>query len=120
MESNHSLRSLPSQPKVAVIGLGYVGLPLAVAFSRHVPVLGFDINAARVAELNGGEDRTLEVTPAELQKALAGGGGAAVVFVDDPAPVTPAKRVSPTDPQARWTAAPGRHGQGRDAALSRA
>ena len=73
MESNHSLRSLPSQPKVAVIGLGYVGLPLAVAFSRHVPVLGFDINAARVAELNGGEDRTLEVTPAELQKALAGG-----------------------------------------------
>lgn len=73
MESNHSVRSLPSQPKVAVIGLGYVGLPLAVAFSRHLPVLGFDINAARVAELNGGEDRTLEVTPAELQEALAGG-----------------------------------------------
>ena len=73
MDHNNSFDNLPSQPKVAVIGLGYVGLPLAVAFSRHLPVLGFDINAARVAELNGGEDRTLEVTPAELQKALAGG-----------------------------------------------
>lgn len=52
--------------RVAVLGLGYVGLPLAVAFGRHWPTLGFDVNEARVRELKSGEDRTLEVTAAEL------------------------------------------------------
>ncbi|MEA5087749.1 nucleotide sugar dehydrogenase [Solidesulfovibrio sp.] len=51
---------------VAVIGLGYVGLPLAVALARHFDVVGFDIKAARVAELRSGQDNTLEVDPAEL------------------------------------------------------
>jgi len=52
--------------KIAVIGLGYVGLPLAVEFGKQRPVLGFDINAARIAELQAGRDSTLEVAPDEL------------------------------------------------------
>ena len=47
---------------IAIIGLGYVGLPLAVEFGKTRPVIGFDINQKRIAELEGGEDRTLEVT----------------------------------------------------------
>jgi len=52
--------------KVAVLGLGYVGLPLAVAFGTRRPTVGFDINAGRVAELRGGVDRTHEVDAEEL------------------------------------------------------
>ncbi|MGA8279117.1 MAG: nucleotide sugar dehydrogenase [Rhodanobacteraceae bacterium] len=55
--------------RVAVIGLGYVGLPLAVAFSRSVPTVGFDINRARVAELRERRDHTLEVSSEELAAA---------------------------------------------------
>ena len=55
--------------KIAVIGLGYVGLPLAVEFGKQRPVLGFDINQARVAELQGGTDHTLECSPEQLQAA---------------------------------------------------
>ena len=54
---------------LAVIGLGYVGLPLAVEFGRHRPVLGFDINARRIAELQGGYDSTLETTKEQLAAA---------------------------------------------------
>jgi len=55
--------------KLAVVGLGYVGLPLAVEFGKHYATLGFDIKAKRVAELRAGTDSTLEVEPAELQAA---------------------------------------------------
>lgn len=55
--------------KLAVIGLGYVGLPLAVEFGKKRSVIGFDINARRVAELKEGVDRTLEVESAELAEA---------------------------------------------------
>jgi UDP-N-acetyl-D-galactosamine dehydrogenase len=55
--------------QIAVIGLGYVGLPLAVEFGKHRAVLGFDINQSRVAELQSGKDSTLEVTPEELTRA---------------------------------------------------
>lgn len=58
-----------SVEKIAVIGLGYVGLPLAVEFGKQRPVLGFDINVARIAELKAGRDSTLEVTPKELRAA---------------------------------------------------
>jgi UDP-N-acetyl-D-glucosamine/UDP-N-acetyl-D-galactosamine dehydrogenase len=51
---------------IAVIGLGYVGLPLAVAIGRHRRVIGFDVNAGRIAELQAGRDSTLEVEPEEL------------------------------------------------------
>ena len=52
---------------IALIGLGYVGLPLAVEFGKHRPVIGFDINQARVAELQGGKDHTLECSPEQLK-----------------------------------------------------
>jgi len=55
--------------KIAVIGLGYVGLPLAVEFSKKFNVLGFDINQARVEELKSGTDSTLEVSDQELAAA---------------------------------------------------
>ncbi|GIX22186.1 MAG: nucleotide sugar dehydrogenase [Gammaproteobacteria bacterium] len=54
---------------IAVIGLGYVGLPLAVAFGRRYPTLGFDIDARRIAALAEGIDHTREVEPAELRAA---------------------------------------------------
>ncbi|MDM0103698.1 nucleotide sugar dehydrogenase [Variovorax sp. J22R24] len=54
---------------IAIIGLGYVGLPLAVEFGKRRNVLGFDINPARVAELQAGRDSTLEVSPKELKDA---------------------------------------------------
>ena len=57
------------QAKIAIIGLGYVGLPLAVEFGKKRPVLGFDINQARVAELQSGQDHTLECSPEELAEA---------------------------------------------------
>jgi UDP-N-acetyl-D-galactosamine dehydrogenase len=57
------------QVRLAVIGLGYVGLPLAVEFGRTRPVVGFDINPQRVAELQAGHDRTLEVADDELAAA---------------------------------------------------
>jgi UDP-N-acetyl-D-glucosamine/UDP-N-acetyl-D-galactosamine dehydrogenase len=55
--------------KLAVIGLGYVGLPLAVEFGKNRPVVGFDISEARVAALEGGTDHTLEVEAEELREA---------------------------------------------------
>jgi len=65
--------------KIAVLGLGYVGLPLAVAFSAHHDVVGFDIKAERIAELRAGEDRTLEVSTEELVEARR------LTLSDDPA-----------------------------------
>ncbi len=57
------------QSAVAVVGLGYVGLPLAVALAKHYKVIGFDINEARVKELIAGDDRTWEVEPEALKAA---------------------------------------------------
>ena len=54
---------------IAVIGLGYVGLPLAVAFGKTRKVIGFDIKSSRITELQGGRDSTLEVSPDELAEA---------------------------------------------------
>ena len=55
--------------QIAIIGLGYVGLPLAVEFGKHYQTLGFDINQARIAELSDGVDHTLEVSSEELKQA---------------------------------------------------
>lgn len=55
--------------KLAIVGLGYVGLPLAVEFGKKRRVIGFDINSARVKELESGQDHTLEVAPDELRLA---------------------------------------------------
>ncbi|MEO0036743.1 MAG: Protein CapL, partial [Pseudomonadota bacterium] len=58
---------MSSSLRVAVVGLGYVGLPLAVTLARHFPTLGLDISTARIAELQRGHDRTDEVAPATLR-----------------------------------------------------
>jgi UDP-N-acetyl-D-galactosamine dehydrogenase len=55
--------------RIGIIGLGYVGLPLAVEFGKRYPTVGFDINEKRVAELRSGRDRTLEASPEELAAA---------------------------------------------------
>ena len=86
--------------RIAVIGLGYVGLPLAVEFGIRVPVVGFDINAARIEELRAGRDSTLEVTPDELGEAahLTYASDAAamadcnVFIVTVPTPITDSKQ----------------------------
>lgn len=58
------------KPLIAIIGLGYVGLPLAVEFAKKYRVIGFDINSKRIQELNNGKDFTLEVEDEDLQKVL--------------------------------------------------
>src|SRR5437867_2848409 len=62
---------------VAVVGLGYVGLPLAVAFAKHLKVVGFDINTKRVEELRQGTDRTGETLGGNLKNA-------SIDFTNDP------------------------------------
>ncbi len=55
--------------KIGIIGLGYVGLPLAVEFGKRYPTVGFDVKARRVAELDAGHDSTLETSEEELRSA---------------------------------------------------
>ncbi len=57
-------------PSIAIIGLGYVGFPLAVEFGKLYPTLGFDIDASRIAELQSGIDRTQEVSAAQLAESV--------------------------------------------------
>ena len=57
---------IDSSPTICVVGLGYVGLPLAVLLSKTFKVIGFDINSKRVEELSSGIDRTGEVNSEEL------------------------------------------------------
>ncbi|MGZ8400308.1 MAG: nucleotide sugar dehydrogenase [Methyloceanibacter sp.] len=86
--------------RIGVIGLGYVGLPLAVYLARHFPVLGFDIDKERVAELSQGIDRTREVTEDEFARAEKIAYSADVASLKDanfyivtvPTPVDQAKR----------------------------
>ncbi|MCL4868963.1 MAG: nucleotide sugar dehydrogenase [Anaerolineae bacterium] len=66
------------EEKIAVIGLGYVGLPLAVHLAEHFAVVGFDISEGRIAELKNGHDRTREVEDARLRQAN-------IVYTSDPA-----------------------------------
>ncbi len=57
--------------RIAIIGLGYVGFPLAVEFGKNIPTLGFDIDTSRIAELNTGFDRTQEVTAKQLKESIS-------------------------------------------------
>ena len=59
-----------SKDKITIIGLGYVGLPLAVEFAKKYHVIGFDINETRIAELRQGKDKTLEVEDEDLKSVL--------------------------------------------------
>src|SRR3989304_1075986 len=86
--------------RIGVIGLGYVGLPLAIYLARHFPVIGFDIDRERVAELSDGIDRTHEVTEEEFAHAAQIAYSADVASLKDanfyivtvPTPVDQAKR----------------------------
>ena len=86
--------------KIGIIGLGYVGLPLAVEFGKKYPVVGFDINKSRVAELSAGKDHTLECSPDELASAtnltfstdLNDLNGCSVYIVTVPTPVDNSNR----------------------------
>ena len=89
-----------SEIRLAIIGLGYVGLPLAVEFGKLFDTLGFDINAQRIAELQAGRDRTLETNADELAQAkrltfsldIAALAGCNVFVVTVPTPVDHDKR----------------------------
>ncbi|HEX5962033.1 MAG TPA: nucleotide sugar dehydrogenase, partial [Rhodanobacteraceae bacterium] len=101
----------PEAIRLAVIGLGYVGLPLAVGFGRKLPTLGFDVNAARIDELLQHRDHTLEVTPDELNTATRLGFShdandlkvCNVFIVTVPTPIDRAKRpdLSPLEAASR-------------------
>ncbi len=94
--SQFSLRNC----KIGVVGLGYVGLPLAVEFGKLYKTVGFDIKAERIAQLKQGRDSTLEVEPAELQAAgklsftsqLKGLRGCQIYVVTVPTPIDGYKR----------------------------
>jgi UDP-N-acetyl-D-glucosamine/UDP-N-acetyl-D-galactosamine dehydrogenase len=88
---------------LSIIGLGYVGLPLAVEFAKHRDVIGFDINAARIDALRAGHDATREVPDAELREVIASGrlrvttepqdiAGCRIYIVTVPTPITEDKR----------------------------
>ena len=64
------LKKVKKEMKIGVIGLGYVGLPLARLFSTKYATIGFDINKKRILELNNGIDTTLEVSKEDLQKVF--------------------------------------------------
>jgi UDP-N-acetyl-D-galactosamine dehydrogenase len=76
---------------ICVVGLGYVGLPLAVTFARKFKVVGFDINARRVAELQAGHDRTRELTKEQLQASP-------ITFSTDPITLSAARLIIVTVP----------------------
>src|SRR5450631_531787 len=69
--------------KIAVIGLGYVGLPLAVEFAKKYPVIGFDINNSRIEELRKGHDHTLEIEDNDLKKVLISATGTTGLYCSD-------------------------------------
>lgn len=69
--TTYSLFQPPANNSIAIIGLGYIGLPLAVEFARKYPVKGFDIKQSRLAELNKGFDNTLEISSENLKEVIA-------------------------------------------------
>jgi UDP-N-acetyl-D-glucosamine/UDP-N-acetyl-D-galactosamine dehydrogenase len=85
---------MSASPKIAVIGLGYVGLPLAVHLAHHFEIIGFDVDAGRVTELRAGKDRTGEISPEKLSASTiaitddeSAMDGADVFIVTVPTPV---------------------------------
>ena len=72
--------------KIAVVGLGYVGLPLAVHLSAHFDIVGFDLKTDRIKELAGGIDRTLEVSGNRLKQAP-------IDYTDDPKKLSECKLI---------------------------
>ena len=90
---------MASTPRIVVVGLGYVGLPLAVALGRKFPVVGYDVDPERIAELRDGRDRTREVEADELEASALeltdrpeDCAGADLYIVTVPTPVDEANR----------------------------
>lgn len=87
-------------PSIAIVGLGYVGLPLALVFAKQYTVIGFDINEVRIRDLQNGKDHTLECTEAEIKNAkhvsftssLSAIKEATIFIVTVPTPVDADKR----------------------------
>ena len=87
---------------IAVVGLGYVGLPLAVAFGKKYPTIGFDLSAAKIASYVIHVDPTGEVTPEELKAATQASCPPMAVSVLAPTVMVPAKPpASTTSPDGR-------------------
>ena len=87
------------QERIAVIGLGYVGLPLSVALARKFDTIGFDIDPVRIDELRSGDDRTREVAPEDLNSSAlnltadaATLSGRSIYIVTVPTPIDEANR----------------------------
>ena len=98
---NPPVNNLPTidDVRIGIVGLGYVGLPLAVAFAKKFPTIGFDIDSGRIEELKAGRDRTLEVSSEALgQSSLALSSGVEALadcnffIVTVPTPIDSAKR----------------------------
>src|SRR6056297_227330 len=85
-DTQNSTASVPNLPdvQIAIIGLGYVGLPLALEFAKKFQTIGFDINPRRIAELSEGHDRTREADASELREASG------LTFTADPAEIADA------------------------------
>ena len=111
MSSTHSLNN----KKIAVIGLGYVGLPLAVEFAKKRDVVGFDVNASRIEALRAGHDSTFEVSDKEMRAAnrlrftcdLSDLADCNVYIVTVPTPIDAQKRPDLTHLMSRATLAAG-------------
>ena len=108
-------------PEIAVIGLGYVGLPLALALARHGPTTGYDRDPSRIAELQEGRDRTGEVGAEELSRsalALTGDparlAGHEIFIITVPTPID-----GRTGPTSRPCARPAGRSAGRSAGRDR-
>lgn len=95
-----SVPAISRERRIAVIGLGYVGLPLAVEFGRKFPTIGFDINPERIAQIRAGNDVTREVPGDDLRAATRLGvtsdvgdpGDCSFFVITVPTPITPDKR----------------------------
>ena len=91
--------TLTTSPNIAIIGLGYVGLPLAIAFGQQYPTIGFDTHTNRVDELKAGKDHTLQssseailnVPHLSFSNQLAAIKDCTIFIVTVPTPVTPSK-----------------------------
>ena len=81
---------MKENPTIAILGLGYVGLPLAVAFASKYKVIGFDINSQRIVQLQAGKDHTLEVSKEALQKVLQASGPSGFSLTDNPSKIAEA------------------------------
>ena len=116
--------NLTNDPRIVVVGLGYVGLPLAVALADHFDVTGFDTDSSRVAELRQGRDRTNEVdrgrladSPLRLTDRGEEARAADLYIVTVPTPVDKANRPDLTPLRAATTSVAGLIESGRPATI---